>query len=131
MRSFLGLVLAVAACGGGKTTSTPKETGQPIAVALAMVCAAPTRAEADPGWADPSARQQVLESHLSDGVTNATVLATVNGWRDESKSVDERLAELDGLIHEANLTSSCRLQDEWKAPDDLDQPDDTDPPPDM
>ena len=103
----LWVAVAAVACGGGggKPPTTGKPGEQDIAVALALVCAAPTRAESDPSWGEVSRRTEILDQHLSDGVTNSTVLSTVNGWRDGGKLNRDKLAAAISGVLEKTLAA--------------------------
>jgi hypothetical protein len=119
-RFALVLALAVTACGGrgpDMTMPPPSKEQGPLAAALASVCAAPTRAEHDPQFGDPGARNDVLNKHLSDGVTHPEVLGAIEGWRSDKKTQDQREAELAALIARAGLATPCRLADVWADPD--------------
>jgi hypothetical protein len=85
----------------------------PLAAALASVCAAPIRAEHDPAFGDPGARDDVLDKHLADNVTHPEVLAKIDGWRHPDKTTEQRLAELDELLKRAGLSTRCRLAEVW------------------
>jgi hypothetical protein len=111
-RYAFAVVLALAGCGGSgpdmRVKPPSKEQG-PLAAAMAAVCAAPTRAEHDPEFGDPGARNDVLFKHLTDGVTHPEVLATIDGWRHPDKSLEQRASELDALLARAGLATRCRL----------------------
>lgn len=119
-RSALVLALVVAACGGrgpDMTMPPPSKEQGPLAAALASVCAAPTRAEHDPQFGDPGARNDTLNKHLSDGVTHREVLTAIEGWRSDKKTQEQRQAELADLIKRAGLATPCRLAEVWADPD--------------
>jgi len=112
--------IGVAACGGrgpDMTVPPPSKDQGPLATALAAVCAAPTRAEHDPQFGDPGARTDVLNQHLSDGVTHPDVLAAIDGWRSDKKTTEQRQSELKALLQRAGLMTPCRLADVWADPD--------------
>jgi hypothetical protein len=98
-------------------TKPPAADQDELQRSLASLCAAPTRAEQDPGFAEPGARAEVLGNHLSDGVTHPDVLAKIEGWRSPEKPAEQKLAELDALIKRAGLSTTCRLQEVWADPD--------------
>jgi hypothetical protein len=114
------LLLAVAACGGkpsGTGAPAKKPAGQPLIDATARLCAAPTRAHADPDWRgeNPADNVAVVGKHAADGITNKRVLAFVDGWKNGTLTVDQMRTQLDALTHEANLSSHCMLLD-WFTP---------------
>lgn len=116
----LALSLALAACGGkgpDMRTKPPSPDQGPLAQALAAVCAAPTRAEHDPGFGDPGARDDVLAKHLADNVTHPDVLAAIERWRSGEKTDAQKIEELDGLLARAGLVTPCRLREVWNDPD--------------
>ena len=103
------------ACGGKPTSpAAPHETGQPLDQAVSLLCAAPRRAEADKDFAgDAADKATVVAKHMTDGITNARVLATIDGWRDVSKPREQKLAELDVLTNDAHFASKCQLREVW------------------
>ncbi|MBP6841405.1 MAG: hypothetical protein KA190_29165 [Kofleriaceae bacterium] len=122
MRSLscsLGLVLA-SACGGGPPVYQPPPTDPDVARDVSMLCAAPTRASADPAFGS-SAPDEVIDRHLTDGLRSAKVKATVAGWVG-GKGTTERLRELDALIHEVDFTSKCRLVAVWSGEETFEAP---------
>lgn len=113
-------LLALAACGGkGPDMRTkPHDPNQePLAAAMASVCAAPTRAEHDERFGDPGARDAVLDEHLSDGVTHKEVLERIETWRSDQMPADKKLAELQALVQRAGLVTPCKLVAVWSDPD--------------
>jgi hypothetical protein len=90
---------------------------KPLATALASVCAAPIRAEHDPAFGDPGARNDTLNKHLSDNVTYPEVLEKIETWKHPDKTTEQKLAELDELLKRAGLATKCRLQEVWADPD--------------
>ena len=116
----IAVAVAVAACGGqGPDMRTKPESPEqaPLAAALASVCAAPIRAEHDPAFGDPGARDDTLNKHLSDNVTYPEVLEKIEGWKHPDKSTEQKLAELDDLLKRAGLSTKCRLSEVWADPD--------------
>jgi hypothetical protein len=117
----IAITAALAACGGGQQVrdepAAPNPAQTELAIAMARVCAAPTRAEADPQFGDAAARIGVLSSHLSDGVTHAEVLAAIERWRSDKVTTEQRNAELGALIERAGLVTPCRLAEVWANPD--------------
>ena len=106
----------LAACGGADKPATapasdPAQTS--LAIDVARVCAAPTRAEADPQFGDAAARIGVLSQHLSDGVTHKDVVAAIERWRSDKLTSEQRNAELADLVQRAGLVTPCRLADVW------------------
>ena len=110
----LALILMIA-CGGKATPppAAPQPNGQDLTQATSLLCAAPTRAEADLDYHtdDPAAKAAVLAKHVRERITNARVLALIDGWKD--KSAEQKVADLDKLTHDALLSSKCRLRDVW------------------
>ena len=112
----LVFVVAALGCGGhAAAPAVPHETGQGLADATSRVCAAPLRAAADLEWNRSGGPENdpVVTKHLADGVTNARVLGVIKGWSGD-KSVDQKVAELDVLTHDALLSSKCRLREYGK-----------------
>ena len=115
----LALCLVLAACGGKSPDKTvPPAASQDLTASTARLCAAPTRAKADPDWAgdDPRDNLAVIGKHARDGVTNKRVLAFVDAWQSGSKSMPELRAQLDSLTHDADLSSRCRLLELFTPP---------------
>jgi hypothetical protein len=116
----IAIATALAACGGAdKSASTtpgadPAQTS--LAIDVARVCAAPTRAEADPQFGDAAARASVLSQHLSDGVTHREVLAAIERWRSDKVRPEQRATELGALLQRAGLVTPCRLAEVWTDP---------------
>ncbi|MEO9184424.1 MAG: hypothetical protein ABI467_13080 [Kofleriaceae bacterium] len=119
MRSLV--VLAIG-CGGTAPHPTHLQT---VAEAMTLVCAAPTRAFADPDWGaidatqgirDPDQQAAFVINHLADGVTEPHVLDTIRVWHDTwRKPQPTRVNVLDALISEAAL-ATCELRDLWAPP---------------
>jgi hypothetical protein len=85
-----------------------------LAEALALVCEAPTRAEADPRWhstLEAGDRAMLVGEHANEGVSNARVLA----WF--KVPTEQRAPDLDKMLQEASI-ASCRLREIWKRPAD-------------
>ena len=121
MRTFI-LVLAVACGGKAVPQATPAgPAGQDLTEATSLLCAAPTRAEADLEYHtdDSAAKAAVLAKHMKDRITNARVLALIDGWKD--RAAEQKVADLDQLTHDALLSSKCRLRELWATPADLNE----------
>ena len=89
----------------------PPAHEQSLADAVTALCAAPTRAEADPYCAkageDAGRKAQILGKHLTAGVEHPRALKVGN----------ENDAEgLAAIVKESGV-ASCRLQEVWKAPE--------------
>ncbi len=113
------LIVVLAACGGAPPPAGPKAaSGQDLTEATSLLCAAPMRAEADLDYQtdDMTAKQAALEKHMKERVTNARVLATIEGFH--GKSNQDRVAALDHLTHDALLSSKCQLRELWAKPAD-------------
>jgi hypothetical protein len=109
-------IVTLAACGGADKPATgtaPDPAQTSLAIDVAKVCAAPTRAEADPQFGDAAARIGVLSQHLSDGVTHKDVIAAIERWRSDKLTTEQRNAELADLVQRAGLVTPCRLADVW------------------
>jgi hypothetical protein len=94
--------VALAACGPRRLP--PATADQTVHDAVALVCEAPSRADADRDR--PANRGDAIAKHLRDGVGNERVLVTIEGWETQGIKLDE----LDALLVEAKLTR-CRLRD--------------------
>ena len=119
----IGLVFFATAChqgkqlgeGPSKAPGADEPAGvQPRAQAMALVCAAPTRAASDPDAADPANRPAVLAEHLHDGVKNPEVLEVIDGWGSTEKDQADKVKELKALIARTGLNSKCELLDVWE-----------------
>ena len=113
MRITSLVFVSLIACGGGKqserTVMAPAHE-QPLADAVTALCAAPTRAEADPDWAkaeDPGRKAQILGKHLTTGVEHPRALKVGNEGDAEG---------LAAIVKESGV-ASCRLQEVWKVPE--------------
>jgi len=97
-------VALLAVIGCGPRTPPPGKPGQSIHDAMALVCDAPTRAEADSEYRGHEA--DVIAKHLTDGVGNNDVLVTVEGWKTDGIKRDE----LETLMKRGGI-KKCRLHE--------------------
>jgi hypothetical protein len=121
MKTLALTILCACASSKPAPTAPPKQTepaGQSLTAAAAMLCASPTRAEHDPEFAgaEPADRAAGIAKHAKDGITNARVLALIDGWSSEDKSSAQKLTELDKLTNDAGLSSKCALREAWAPP---------------
>lgn len=115
----LALPMLAATCGGAaKPAQGPAANDVELGRDLAMVCAAPTRAIADPVFAD-TPPLAVVDAHLRDGLRSARLTSIVDAWL-SGTDTETRARELEALIHEANLTTPCRLLSVWRGEDSFD-----------
>jgi len=103
MRRTAIAFVAFIACRGPQVLP-PATADQTVRDAMLRVCDAPARAEVDIGHG--VRKSDAIAGHLSDGIGNDRVLATVEAWKTKGIAV----RELDALLDEAKL-ATCALRE--------------------
>lgn len=99
---MLRLVSLLTLLGCGPRAVPPGSPDQSIHDAMVLVCDAPTRA-----IGEGTSHSDAVAAHLSDGVGNAHVLTSVEGWKTDG--INKR--ELERLLKQAGI-KRCALRDE-------------------
>jgi hypothetical protein len=107
------LASLIAACGSKPAPAQPTTHEQTLVEALAIVCDAPTRAQADPRWNENGEKAPILVEHMREGVTNERVLAWIN------LPGADKGPELEKMMQETN-TTKCAVHELFATAPDSD-----------